>query len=61
MQNDMSKALSALRKQVEAGLSHGFDNTGSPKEIVQPAKIGELFSRAEVARDELRHSGFRHS
>lgn len=60
MQNQMGKTLSALRKQVQAGLSHEFVENDAPEKIEQPVKIVEIFARAETARDELRlSSGYR--
>lgn len=61
MQNTMSNTLSVLRKQVEAGLSHKSDNTTSLKNIDRPVQIGDLLARAETAREELRHTGYRNN
>lgn len=59
MQNTISKALSALKKQVEVGLSHDPDKSALLNKIDRPVKIGDMLSRAETARDELRHTGCR--
>lgn len=53
MKNGMGMALSALRQQVQAGLTHEFDESVSLAKIDQPAKVGDLFARAETAREEL--------
>lgn len=61
MKNTISKALNALKEQVAVGLSHGCDNTPPKNNIDQPVRIGDLLARAETAREELRHAGYRNT
>lgn len=59
MENTMSCALKALKEQVlsglvpQASLSAPLGTT-----IDRPVRVGEIFARAETARDDLRHSGY---
>ena len=53
MQNEMGKALGALRKQVQAGLTHEFDESVLLGKSDQSTKVGDLLARAETAREEL--------
>lgn len=61
MEKTMGSALSALKAQVEAGFapkcgSEAYENSHAPAE--RQVLIGSVFSEAENARDELRHTGY---
>ncbi len=60
MENTMSCALKALKEQVLAGLvpQASLSAPLGTATTDRPVRISEIFSRADAARDDLRHSGY---
>jgi hypothetical protein len=55
MENTLGNALQALRQQVQAGFR---PDSQQPASIERPTTIGNLITRAEESREELRrHNG----
>lgn len=60
-ENTMGNVLNALKEQVKAGFAPKSDDSaslGSRAVIDRPTSIGDLLTRAEEARDDLRHTGY---
>lgn len=56
----MSNALNALKEQVKAGFANA-NNASLGKigaDVNRPARIGDLLTQAEAARNELRHADY---